>query len=215
MKKAGVLVLHGVHLFRMHTAMLAADLRKAGHDPVLNWDYPSRAGGIACIAEQLAKRLLLEFPEGVPNLHLVGHSMGGLVARQLLATASVPPGGKLVTIATPHAGAWKAVRHGGQFLYDRMYGQEGRDLQPGSSFLRRLPPRAQVPTLCLVSGRGRRRGFSRRVPGDNDGTVETSSQCALAGAEVQFIPGILHSLQPFHPRVRKIVLSFLACGKAP
>ena len=67
---------------------------------------------------------------GAGKVHLIGHSLGGLVVREAvqrrgLATST----GTAVTIATPHGGTWVA-RFG--------LGPSARAMRPGSDFLNDL-----------------------------------------------------------------------------
>lgn len=208
MSGRGVLLLHGIGLLPLWNALLARDLRRAGHRPVLNWGYPRRSAGIAEVADGIASRLRARFPGGVPPLHLVGHSMGGLVLRKLAADGVVPAGGRLITIGSPHRGARKAELFGDLWLYRKLFGGAGQDLRPGSAFLRSLPSRAPAGTATVVSGTGRR-GLSLLLPGDSDGVVEVESQ-RLDGAEECWVPHVFHTLQPVSPRVRRRVLALLA-----
>ena len=211
---AGILLLHGLRLFPLWNGLLAHDLRRDGHHPVHNWGYRRIGEGLSQVVEEVEERLCRQYPGGVPPLDLVGHSMGGLVARKLLLDGVVPPGGRLVTIGSPHYGAAKAERFGDLWLFRRFFGQCGQDLRPGSRFLMDLPDGAPTQSLSVVSGRGKSRGFSRFVPGDNDGVVETGSQ-RLRGAEVFFCRGVLHTMQPLHPRVRRVVRRFLLREELP
>jgi pimeloyl-ACP methyl ester carboxylesterase len=84
---------------------LTLSLRKAGFDTVLvGYDWRQE---VAAVGRELAERVAAE---GVDNIALVGHSMGGLVARAALAQ----PGGKhvsqLVMLGTPNHGSVGAVQ---------------------------------------------------------------------------------------------------------
>ena len=75
---------------------------------------------------------------GSARVDLVGHRMGGLVIRAFLAETPNPGAvRRVVTLGTPHAGSKLAVF---------ALGGAGRDLRPGSPFLRALnTPGMQVP----------------------------------------------------------------------
>ena len=84
---------------------LTLSLRKAGYDTVLvGYDWRQE---VAAVGKALAERIA---SDGVDNIALVGHSMGGLVARAALAQ----PGGKLVSqlvmLGTPNHGSVGAVQ---------------------------------------------------------------------------------------------------------
>lgn len=79
--------------------------------------------------------------EGVAQLDLVAHSLGGIVARAALRDPRVAERvGRLVTIGTPHGGTY-AARYAGTPV--------AHDLRPGSDLLASLgaPP---VPTTTIV-----------------------------------------------------------------
>lgn len=211
--RRGVLVLHGIALLPAWNALLARDLRRAGFSPVLNWGYPPRLPSIAAAAEFVAGRLRRRFPDGIPVLHGVGHSMGGLVLRRLLADGVLPEGGRLVTLGTPHFGARKAELHADRWYFRLLFGGAGADLRPRSEFLQSLPLRVGVEILAVAAGTGGAEGMCRAVPGDNDGVVEVES-AALPGSRVLFVPGVRHGLLPWSPRVRAAAVAFLA-GREP
>jgi triacylglycerol lipase len=87
------------------------------------------------LAGQAARYIESALPAGVP-VHLVGFSMGGLVARyhaqRLDPTGRVR---KLVTISSPHGGTWTAYMR---------WNPGARQMRPGSAFLRDLDQGREV-----------------------------------------------------------------------
>jgi triacylglycerol lipase len=120
-------------------------LRAAGRIAVaVTLDPPF--GGIDELADALDKEIdRLLAATGAPQVVLVGHSMGGLIARACLARRGPDRVAALVTVATPHHGS-KLARLGP--------GRDAREMQPGSAWLRELNSRPPpVPTHSIWSAR--------------------------------------------------------------
>ena len=193
-------------------ALLARDFRRSGCR-VLNWGYPSTKAGIKEHARALAERIR-KFVEPQEETVLVGHSMGGLVARALLEAAPEIPVGRMVQIGTPNQGALKAALLGDLFLYRWTLGtRAGRELArrpEGTAAELPVPPPGTVHVVAGARGDGR--GWSPLLPGDDDGTVELSST-ALPGAPRETLP-VLHAFLPWHREVRRRVLAAALDGEA-
>jgi hypothetical protein len=84
---------------------LTLSLRKAGYDAVL-LDYDWRRD-IATLGRLLAERLAAD---GHEDVALIGHSMGGLVARAALTHAAGKRVSQLLMLGTPNAGSLAAVQ---------------------------------------------------------------------------------------------------------
>jgi pimeloyl-ACP methyl ester carboxylesterase len=99
-----VILLHGFGGSRANLLALAAYLRLAGFDNVSYFAYP-RWQTLADSAAQLG-RFVAE-KSGGAGVHLIGHSLGGTVARRY--TADAPKGAvrSLVTLGSPYSyGQW-------------------------------------------------------------------------------------------------------------
>jgi pimeloyl-ACP methyl ester carboxylesterase len=84
---------------------LTLSLRKAGFDTVL-LDYDWRRD-LATLGATLAARIAAD---GRDDVAIVGHSMGGLVARAALTHAAGKQVSQLITLGTPHSGSIAAVQ---------------------------------------------------------------------------------------------------------
>jgi hypothetical protein len=84
---------------------LTLSLRKAGFDAVL-LDYDWRRD-VATLGKLLAARITAD---GCENVALIGHSMGGLVARAALTHAAGKRVSQLIMLGTPNAGSLAAVQ---------------------------------------------------------------------------------------------------------
>ena len=87
------------------------------------------------LAGQVAGYIERALPAGVP-VHLVGFSMGGLVARYHVQR--LDPTGRvrrMITISSPHGGTWTAYMR---------WNPGARQMRPGSSFLRDLDQDREV-----------------------------------------------------------------------
>ncbi len=84
---------------------LTLSLRKAGFDAVL-LDYDWRRD-LASLGKSLAGRIAAD---GARNVGIVGHSMGGLVARAALTHAAGRQVSRLVMLGTPNSGSFGAVQ---------------------------------------------------------------------------------------------------------
>lgn len=139
-----VVLVHGY--IHNHSAFLvmAGALRRAGFAHVHGLNYNPLRAGIAEIADALAvevERVL--GATGAPRCIIIGHSMGGIVARyytQLIAAPGTVD--TVVTLGSPHRGTYTA--HLGP-------GPAARELRPRSPLLRRLEESARPSEVRWIA----------------------------------------------------------------
>lgn len=145
-------------------ALLGRRLRRCGFTPY-RFRYPSLRGTVAGNAARLHA-----FVDGIPGetLHLVGHSLGGLVIRRFLRDFPGQRPGRVVTLGTPHTGSEVARRIRRGPLGTVLIGRGAED-----GLLEGLPPWPPGRELGSIAGR-LSLGVGWLMPGlprPNDGTV--------------------------------------------
>jgi triacylglycerol lipase len=225
--RAMVLLLHGlgrtpVSLRRMTRAIEARGFR------ALNLAYPTRTLGLAGLIDFVRGRLqAVEAPDEVPPvLHGVGHSLGGVVLRAMLADPPSPwRPGRLVTIASPHRGARVVAPLLRSRAICRWFGPVLADLAWESSALRACASRGcGAVEVGAIFGAGR---FQPFVPAAwinarlglrevTDGTVEAESACGApwwpAFADCLEV-SCGHTFIAAHPEVIRQTVAFLSNGR--
>jgi hypothetical protein len=159
-----IIVLHGYAMNRANFVPLGFRLARAGLGPIIGFEYWT-LGRTAAAARQLAWFVeLVRARTGSPDVDIVGHSMGGVVARYFVCFGGGD--GKvrnLVTLGSPHAGT-DVSRIG--------VGHPTRELLVGSNLVTRLaaaPPPQHTRVVTI---------FSRA-----DALVPESRQPVIPGAE--------------------------------
>lgn len=176
-----VVLVHGLDEPGWHWRDVIPALQSAGHT-VLRFDYPND-GPVSDSADLFARELEALTAAGATRADIVAHSLGGLVARDVLTRrvyyagdgtgrGRYPAVDRLILMGTPNAGTHAAVLHGLGELTERVYrgwkgepgwlnlsadghGEAAADLLPGSVFLRRLNDRP-LPThtrITIIAGR--------------------------------------------------------------
>jgi pimeloyl-ACP methyl ester carboxylesterase len=128
-----VLLLHGYLGTSDAWTPLTRRLRDEGFANVFTMGYDSLSAGVPDLAAALAEAVAdVRAATGHHHVHLVGHSLGGLVVRYAVQRLGLDRVTRsVVTIGTPHLGA-RLARFGP--------GPAAAQLRPGSPFLRHLPP---------------------------------------------------------------------------
>lgn len=139
-----VILLHGYFHNRSAFMVMKRALRRYGFTTVDTMNYNVVGRDIPALAAQLRDHVeqVLE-TAGATKVHLVGHSLGGLVARTYIQTL----GGHdkvhtCITLGTPHRGthaAWVTR------------GPAARQLRPGSPLLRKLARTARPMPVRFIS----------------------------------------------------------------
>ena len=183
-----VLLVHGYGCSRASWWWLRRRLRAAGwRVATINLEpmYTSIDNYVAPLARRIDEVLA---QSQTPRLILVGHSMGGLVARAYLRRHGADKVERLVTLGTPHRGS-ELARFG--------CGQNAREMRPGSDWLRTLASeRPQIETLALYS------------PHDN--YVLPQANLGWPGTPQRTLDGLGHLAMLFSPRVAQALLEALA-----
>jgi triacylglycerol esterase/lipase EstA (alpha/beta hydrolase family) len=126
-----ILLVHGMADNRSVFALLRRGLLRRGFGRVHSINYSPLTNDVRAAAEQLAEQVeALATETGYERIHVVGHSMGGLIARyyvqRLGGDARVHT---LVTLGTPHQGTRVAHLWPSQLC---------RQLRPGSDLMLEL-----------------------------------------------------------------------------
>lgn len=200
-----VVLVHGIYMGAWAMLYLAHGLRRLGWT-CRRFGYASVRRSPVENSERLA--LYLRALEA-PGVHLVAHSLGGLLVRHLVHQDPAPRLGRVVTLGTPHQGSYA-----GRFLYRHRLLRPllGRSIERG--VLGDLPPWPPDHPLGNIAGT-RRLGLGQLVPGlpvPNDGTValeETRLGCARDHLELP----LTHTALLLCPVVVRQVDRFLRHGR--
>lgn len=160
-----VIVLHGIWLSALTLVALSRRLRAAGY-AVEPFGYASVTGGPAPAREALRRRLERHAAAG-HAVHLVGHSLGGLIALETARAAPELVRGRVVCLGSPLAGSRSARVLSQRRVTRWMTGKSDALLQAGVAAC------PSCLTVGVIAG-SRPVGLGRFVAGlphPHDGTV--------------------------------------------
>lgn len=205
-----VILLHGMVRSPACMKPLAADLRRAGYR-VCNIGYPSRPYDVAELVERYVRPA---FESCGPDqaVHVVSHSLGGILVRYYLQSADLPAGSRVVMLAPPNHGSEVAdhVRHWP--VYRWWAGRVGQQMGTGKdAIVHRLKP-IDAEIGVIAANRSIQPWFSTLIPGEDDGAVSVEATRLPEMRDFTIVRSS-HSLVMFNRRVRRQVLHFLAEGR--
>ncbi len=217
-----VVLLHGLGRTRLSLLRLARALEAEGYR-VVNLTYPSRTRPLEWLAAVwLPAQLAAHAPAPSvsaaapsPRLHLVTHSMGGILVRLWLRENGPPPHlGRVVMLAPPNAGSELPDRLAAWPAFRWATGLNGRRLGTGPDSL----PRALGPWPAPASPLGVIAGTKpipllpfAWVPAPHDGKVSVAST-HLAGESAHLALPLSHTWLPWHRTTVAAVRAFLRTG---
>jgi pimeloyl-ACP methyl ester carboxylesterase len=196
-----VVLVHGLIDNHSVFAVMRRSLRRRGFTSVCSWNYSPLLSDVARGAADLGEQLQRVCEKtGHERVHVVGHSLGGLLARYHVQRQ----GGdqhveSLVTLGTPHQGSLLA-----HLLPTPLV----RQLRPGSAVLRELAepaPGVRTPVTAVYS--------------DLDQVVVPTSAGRCDHPDLQarnvLVRGVGHMSLPFHRSVLDEVATTLAGHRQP
>lgn len=200
-----VILVHGLWMRGLVMLPLQSLLARQGF-AARRFGYPSLRHGLQHNAAALAR-----FADRAPGsrVHVVGHSLGGLLALAALPLRRDGRRGRTVIMGAPVGGS-----HCAAFLLRRPWlrAAVGASLADWLSGARTAPPAgAQVGVISGRSGWG----LGRLVPGlpsPNDGVV-TCAEAQLAAAQDAVCLPVSHSRMLFSPACARQAAAFLRTGR--
>lgn len=207
---ADVVLLHGFMSSPLSMRLLGRTLHIAGFTPHIPW-YPSWSMPLDAIADRIAEALAHQAIGRSRPVHFVGHSMGGLIGRAVIARLQPAGIGRMVMIGTPNGGSELADFCASQPLLRHILGHAEPALvtrrdHPAIASL--APPHYPVG---VIAGDRPLPGMLRIVPAPHDGKV-TVAATHLEGEADHIILPVSHVLMPFDSRVGRQTRAFLERG---
>jgi pimeloyl-ACP methyl ester carboxylesterase len=205
-----VVLLHGLAAGRLNMWPIGRALERSGYR-TLNLSYPSRSRSLDRLIDPLADEI---DRRARGTIHFVTHSMGGLVARALLARRRPADLGRVVMLGPPNDGSeW--VQLLARIGLDQMILREARDvLTPDrSAAIRQSLGEIDYPVGIIAGDRPVDPILPRLVlPHPNDGKVSVAAT-RLAGAADHIVMRVPHTMMLVSPRVHRQAIAFLRDGR--
>jgi triacylglycerol lipase len=205
-----VILVHGLFNWPIIMKRIEWALEREGYQ-VINWGYPSRDDTIEEHAAKLDR--LVRSIHSNRTIHFVGFSLGGLVVRYYLTHYELPPAGRFVMIAPPNHGSERADQLYPYRWFRWLYGTHSTEQLCASNrqFYEEMG-RPPIEFGIIAGGRGDGRGFSRRLEGDDDGTVTVESAKLSGSADFILLPH-MHTVLLLVPETSRQVAVFLQSGR--
>lgn len=212
--KGAVVLLHGFAGLPGVMQPFAIALRKQGYRTIAPW-YDSWRLPLRSIVDRLAPKVAA-FASAQPSdapVHFVGHSMGGLVARALIARQRPLHLGRVVMLGTPNLGSeladllarWPATRSVLGQAAPALVTLRDSDFDAGMG-------KVDYPLGIVAGDRPMMRGFSDRIlPTPHDGKVSVASTHVAGEADHLVLP-LSHMMLAYHPAAHAQTAAFLGTG---
>lgn len=175
-----VFLMHGILRPSSVMGELAENFYTAGYKTI-NVDYPSTTYNIDTLTQMTLLTLVPEYCAD-QTVNFVGHSMGGIIIRNYLASNEVANLGSVVTIATPHKGSEVADFLNKFWVTRQLLGPALSDLMTGENSFTTALPTPDYELGAIVGTRSFIPFFSYLLPGPDDGEVSVES-AKLEGAK--------------------------------
>ena len=198
-----VILTHGMWMGGWAMQVLRLLLSRRGY-AAGTFDYPSLSRGLDEHARRLAARIA-ELRQ--PKIHLVGHSLGGLVILRCLKNYGEQNIGRIVLMGTPARGCMAGLRAENMALVKRLLGVN-------RALWRSLPEDYRPQCELGVIAGSRPWGIGSllmRLPGANDGVVRVE-ETEVAGMRERIVLPVSHTGMLASARVAREVAHFLERG---
>jgi pimeloyl-ACP methyl ester carboxylesterase len=202
--KEAVIVVHGLWVSSWIMQLLAFRLARCGYAASC-FSYNSMRAALSQNALLLARAAAALQAKTV---HLVGHSLGGLVVLQMLEQNTDPRIGRIVLMGSPCSGSYAAraaaETAAGRWLLGRSVPAHKINWSVGGHY--------EVGVIAGNRGLGLGRLLIPGLPKPNDGVV-TVEETRLRGMKDHIMMKVSHSGMPFSSRAAKQVCAFLKAGR--
>jgi triacylglycerol lipase len=166
-----VVILHGLARSANSMGAMAASLETAGFE-VCNVGYPSTEYPIERLAsDQVLPAVLGCIGPEPRRVNFVTHSLGGIIVRQLKATAGELYFGRVVMLGPPNQGSEVVDKLGGLAPFKWINGPAGQQLGTGSASLPRALGATDLEVGVIAGRRSVNPILSCLIPGQDDGKV--------------------------------------------
>lgn len=190
-----VVLVHGMGRSSLSMIPLSWTLERAGYR-VVNWGYSSVCCGIETLSARLERDLVDELGSGTGRVHFVGHSLGNILIRRVIASGGVAPDiGRVVMLAPPNQGSHTA---------DRLAEPLGWLLKP----LPELQTTAAWDDPDLAIPEEVQVGI---IAGEYDGKVSVP-ETRLDGMDERVVLPATHSFLMYRRDVHRMILEYLRAG---
>jgi triacylglycerol lipase len=189
-----VILVHGMGRSPASMWLLGQRLEHDGYR-VVRFGYRSTRGNVTQLGEALGRRAA-ERTGDAPRVHFVGHSLGTVVIRSMLAHARPERMGRVVMLAPPNQGAASADRW-------------ARWVAWAMPHIRELSTAPQSTARTLALPRGVEVGV---IAGARDSKVRVP-ETYIAGAADHKVVNAFHSWLMNRSDVHRLVVQFLRSGR--
>lgn len=187
--------------------VLARRLRSQGFI-VHTFTYPSVRADLNSNAGKLAN-FINELP--AETVHLVGHSLGGILIRALFHFHPTQKPGRIVTLGTPHGGCRVAQHLNRHVFWRRAMGKCIAQFLAGAT-REWEPPAREIGAICGTRSFGLGRWLYPGLPRPNDGLL-TVKESAFPAAREHLVLPVSHTGMLFSRQVAEQVANFLVKGE--